>query len=162
MGLAVETWEALIEMRDEGLMRSIGVSNFNADHLDQIIDATGVTPALNQIEVNPKMQNKAMRTANAARGIVTQAWTPLGESKNFDFPQITQVCERTGKSPAQVILRWQIEIGNSTVPRAVRPAHQVENLDIFDFALTEGEMAAIDTLDWNARCGPDPLFFEWE
>ncbi len=161
-GLFVETWEALIEMRGEGLMRSIGVSNFNADHLDRIIDATGVTPVLNQIEVNPKMANAALRAANAARGIVTQAWTPLGEAKNFDFPQITAVCARTGKSPAQVILRWHMEIGNSTVPRASQPEHQAENIDIFDFSLTEEETAAIATLDWNARCGPDPLFFEWE
>jgi len=158
----VETWEALIEMRDEGLMRSIGVSNFNADHLDRIIDATGVAPVLNQIEVNPKMANAVMRAENAARGIVTQGWTPLGEGKNFDFPQITQVCARTGKSPAQVILRWHMQLGHSTVPRAANPAHQLENLDIFDFDLSEDEMAAIATLDWNARCGPDPLFFEWE
>ncbi len=161
-GLYVETWEALIEMRDEGLMRSIGVSNFNPDHLDRLIDATGVTPVLNQIEVNPKMANAALRAENAARGIVSQGWTPLGEAKNFDFPQITDICARTGKSPAQVILRWHMQLGHSTVPRAAQPVHQDENLDIFDFELSDDEMAAIGTLDWNARCGPDPLFFEWE
>ena len=158
----VETWEALIEMQAEGLMRSIGVSNFNPDHLDRIIDATGVKPVLNQIEVNPKMANSALRAANAARGVVTQGWTPLGESKTFDFPQIADICARTGKSPAQVTLRWHMQLGHSTVPRATDPAHQRENLDIFDFALTDDDMAAIATLDWNARCGPDPLFFEWE
>ena len=161
-GLYVETWEALIEMQNEGLMRSIGVSNFNPDHLDRIIDATGVKPVLNQIEVNPKMANADLRAANAARGIVTQAWTPLGEAKSFDVPQITHICARTAKSPAQVVLRWHMQIGNSTVPRAAQPEHQAENLDIFDFALTDDEMAAIATLDWNARCGPDPLYFEWE
>lgn len=161
-GLYVETWEAMIEMQAEGLMRSIGVSNFNADHLDRLIAETGVTPVLNQIEVNPKMANAVMRTVNAERGIVTQGWTPLGEGKNFDFPQITDICKRTAKSPAQVVLRWHIQLGHSTVPRAANPMHQDENLDIFDFALSEEEIAAIATLDWNARCGPDPLFFEWE
>lgn len=161
-GLYVETWEALIEMQAEGLMRSIGVSNFNPDHLDRIIDATGVKPVLNQIEVNPKMANRALREANAARGILTQAWTPLGEGKTFEFPQITDICARTGKSPAQVVLRWHMQLGHSTVTRAANPDHQAENLDIFDFELTDDDMAAIATLDWNARCGPDPLFFEWE
>jgi len=158
----VETWEAMIEMRAEGLMRSIGVSNFNADHLDRVIAETGVTPALNQIEVNPKMANTALRAANAARGVLTQGWTPLGESKNFDFPQIADIARRVGKSPAQVVLRWHMQLGHSTVPRAANPEHQAENLDIFDFELTDADMAAIATLDWNARCGPDPLFFEWE
>lgn len=161
-GRYVETWEALIEMQAEGLMRSIGVSNFNPDHLDQIIDSTGVKPVLNQIEVNPKMANRALRAANAERGILTQGWTPLGEGKTFGFPQIADICARTGKSPAQVTLRWHMQLGHSTVPRATQPAHQLENLDIFNFTLTEDEMVAIGTLDWNARCGPDSLFFEWE
>lgn len=161
-GRYVETWEALIEMQAEGLMRSIGVSNFNPEHLDRIIAATGISPVLNQIEVNPKMANRALRAANRERGILTQGWTPLGEGKTFDFPQIVDICARTGKSPAQVILRWHIQLGHSTVPRATQPAHQLENLDIFDFTLTKQEMAAIASLDWNARCGPDPLFFEWE
>lgn len=158
----VETWEALIEMQAEGLMRSIGVSNFNPDHLDRIIDATGVKPVVNQIEVNPRMANQALRAANADRGIITQGWTPLGEGKTFDLPQITEICARTGKSPAQVTLRWHMHLGHSTVPRAANPDHQWENLDIFDFELTNDDIAAIATLDWNARCGPDPLFFEWE
>ncbi len=158
----VETWEAMIEMQAEGLMRSIGVSNFNADHVDRITAVTGVAPVLNQIEVNPKMANSALRAANASRGIVTQAWTPLGEGKAFSFPHIADICARTGKSPAQVTLRWHMQLGHSTVTRAESPEHQAENLDIFDFELTPEDMAAIATLDWNARCGPDPLFFEWD
>lgn len=158
--LYVETWEALIAMRDEGLMRSIGVSNFNPDHLDRIIGATGVTPALNQIEVNPRMQNKALSADNAARGIVTQDWTPLGENKSFDAAVITEAAARTGKSPAQVILRWHIQLGHSVIPRAEEAAQQAEDIDIFDFALTDEEMSGIAMLDWNARCGPDPLFFK--
>ena len=160
--LYVETWEAMIEMQAEGLMRSIGVSNFNADHIDRITAATGVAPVLNQIEVNPKMANSALRAANASRGILTQAWTPLGEGKTFGFPHIADICARTGKTPAQVTLRWHMQLGHSTVTRAESPRHQAENLDIFDFELTAKDMAKIATLDWNARCGPDPLFFEWD
>lgn len=160
--LYVETWETLIEMQAEGLVRSIGVSNFNADHLDRIISATNVRPVLNQIEVNPKFANRALSRANDERGVLTQAWTPLGEGKTFGFPQIADICARTGKSPGQVILRWHMQLGHSAVTRSVSPAHQAENLAVFDFELTDAEMAAIATLDWNARCGPDPLFFEWE
>jgi len=160
--LYVETWEAMIEMQAEGLMRSIGVSNFNADHVDRITAATGVAPVLNQIEVNPKMANSALRAANASRGILTQAWTPLGEGKTFGFPHTADICARTGKSPAQVTLRWHMQLGHSTVTRAESPEHQAENLDIFDFELTAEDMASIAGLDWNARCGPDPLFFEWD
>jgi 2,5-diketo-D-gluconate reductase A len=158
--LYVETWQALIEMQQEGLMRSIGVSNFNADHIARIVDATGVTPALNQIEVNPRMQNTEVRAANAERGIVTQAWTPLGEGKSFDETAILGACARTGKTPAQVVLRWHIQLGNAVIPRATKQQHQAENLDIFDFALNDDEMAAIAALDRNARCGPDPRHFE--
>lgn len=160
--LYVETWEAMIEMQAEGLMRSIGVSNFNDDHIDRITAATGVAPVLNQIEVNPKMANSALRAANASRRILTQAWTPLGEGKTFGFPHIAEICARTGKSPAQVTLRWHMQLGHSTVTRAESPEHQAENLDIFDFELTAEDMASIARLDWNARCGPDPLFFEWD
>ena len=159
--LYVETWETLIDMQAEGLIRSIGVSNFNPDHLDRIIAATGVKPVLNQIEVNPKMANRALREACVARGVLPQAWTPLGEGKTFGFAQIADICARTGKSPVQVTLRWHMQLGHSTVTRAVTPQHQAENLDIFDFELTDSDMAAIAELDWNARCGPDPMFFEW-
>jgi len=124
--LYVETWEAMIEMQAEGLMRSIGVSNFNDDHIDRITAATGVAPVLNQIEVNPKMANSALRAANASRRILTQAWTPLGEGKTFGFPHIAEICARTGKSPAQVTLRWHMQLGHSTVTRAESPEHQAE------------------------------------
>jgi len=158
--LYVETWEAFIEMRDEGLMTSIGVSNFNADHLDRIIEATGVVPALNQIEVNPELQQPRMRAANAERGIVTQAWTPLGNGRSFEKEPLTAAARRTGKSPAQVVLRWQLQLGNAVISRSVNPGRQAENIDIFDFELTDAEMAAIATLDVGARTGPDPSVFK--
>jgi len=158
--LYVETWEAFIEMRDEGLMRSIGVSNFNADHLDRIIDATGVVPVLNQIELNPELQQPRMRAANAARGIVTQAWTPLGNGRSFASEPLTGIAKRTGKSPAQVVLRWHLQLGTAVISRSVNPGRQAENIDIFDFELTDSEMAAMATLDIGLRTGPDPSVFK--
>ena len=158
--LYLETWEAFIEMRDEGLMRSIGVSNFNADHLDRIIDATGVVPVLNQIELNPELQQAKMRAANAARGIVTQAWTPLGNGRSFEKAPVAAAAQAHGKSPAQVVLRWHLQLGNAVISRSVNPGRQAENIDIFDFDLTPGEMDAIATLDVGLRTGPDPSVFK--
>lgn len=158
--LYAETWRAFIEMRDEGLVRSIGVSNFNADHLDRLIAETGEAPVLNQIELNPKLQQPEMRAANARLGIVTQAWTPLGNKRSFEAEPIARAAARTGKSPAQVILRWHIQLGNAVIPRSVNPQRQAENLDVFDFDLTDEEMAAIGTLDVGLRTGPDPSVFK--
>jgi 2,5-diketo-D-gluconate reductase A len=155
-----ETWEVLVQLRDEGLVRSIGVSNFNPDHLNAVIADTGVTPVLNQIEVNPRMQNTRLRTANVVRGVISQNWSPLGEGKSFAEPAIQQAANRTGRSPAQVVLRWHLQLGSSVIPRAVRPGHLGQNIDIFDFALTEAEMGAIAALDRGERCGPDPVSFE--
>lgn len=157
--LYVETWEAFIEMRDEGLMRSIGVSNFNGDHLERIIKATGEAPVLNQIEINPQLQQPALRAANAARGVITQSWTPLGNARSFEAPPIAAAAARTGKSPAQVILRWHVQSGLAVIPRSVNRARQAENLDLFGFELTPAEMAAIATLDAGQRTGPDPATF---
>lgn len=158
--LYVETWAAFIEMKNEGLMRSIGVSNFNADHIERLIAETGEVPVLNQIELNPELQQPEMRAVNARHGIVTQAWTPLGNARSFETEPITTAAARTGKSPAQVILRWHIQLGNAVIPRSVRPERQAENLDVFDFELTDAEMAAIATLDVGKRTGPDPSVFK--
>jgi len=158
--LYVETWRAFIEMRNEGLMRSIGVSNFNADHLQRIIDETGEVPVLNQIELNPELQQPEMRAVNARHGIATQAWTPLGKGRSFEAEPITSAAARTGKSPAQVILRWHIQLGNAVIPRSVKPERQRENLDVFDFELTDDEMTAIASLDEGLRTGPDPSVFK--
>jgi 2,5-diketo-D-gluconate reductase A len=156
----LETWRALIRLREEGKALSIGVSNFNAPHLERIIGETGVVPAVNQVEINPRLQQPALRAFHAAQGIVTQSWTPLGQSHSFDAAPVQAVARRTGKSPVQVILRWHIQIGASVIPRSTREAGLAENLDIFDFALTEAEMADMATLDQGARCGPDPDRFE--
>ncbi|SDI66324.1 aldo/keto reductase [Aliiruegeria lutimaris] len=158
--LYVETWESFIEMREKGLVRSIGVSNFNAEHLDRVVAETGVTPALNQIEVNPELQQPELRATNADLGIVTQAWTPLGNGRSFGSEPIAAAARRTGKSPAQVTLRWHLQLGHAVISRSVNPGRQAENLDIFDFELTDAEMEAIKTLDFGARTGPDPSVFK--
>lgn len=158
--LYLDTWRALIRAREDGLCRSIGVSNFNAPHLERLIGETGVTPVLNQIEVNPRLQQTDLRGLHDQLGIVTQSWTPLGKGYHFDAPPVQAAATRTGKSPAQVILRWHIQIGASVIPRSTRAEGLAENLDICDFTLTEGDMQAIATLDEATRCGPDPATFE--
>ncbi|NNF24338.1 MAG: aldo/keto reductase [Rhodobacteraceae bacterium] len=158
--LYVETWKAFIEMRDEGLMRSIGVSNFNADHLERIIMEAGEVPVLNQIELNPELQQPDMRAANAKHGIVTQSWTPLGNGRSFEAKPILAAAARTGKSPAQVILRWHLQLGNAVIPRSTKRTRQAENIDVFGFNLTADEMDGIAGLDVGLRTGPDPSVFK--
>lgn len=158
--LYVETWKAMIEMRNEGLMRSIGVSNFNADHLARLIGETGETPVLNQIEINPLLQQPELRAVCDAHKIVAQAWTPLGNARSFDAKPIAEAAARTGKSPAQVILRWHMQLGHAAIARSVNPGRQAENLNVFDFTLTDDEMKAIEGLDVGLRNGPDPSVFK--
>ncbi len=157
--LYLDTWKALIRLREDGRALSIGVSNFQEPHLQRIIGETGVVPVLNQVEINPRLQQPALRAFHAAHGIVTQSWTPLGKGRSFAAAPVQAVAARTGRTPAQVILRWHIQIGASVIPRSTRAAGLAENLALFDFALTEAEMAAIATLDEGARCGPDPAVF---
>lgn len=158
--LYVETWETLIELQKQGKIASIGVSNFNADHLKHIIDVTGVTPAINQIEVNPQLQQPELCKACKELGVLVQAWTPLGNGAEFASKPITDAAARTGKSPAQVVLRWLIQRELTVITRSVNPARQAENLNVFDFELTDAEMAAIATLDKGLRTGPDPSVFK--
>lgn len=155
----VETWQALIELRDEGRVRSIGVSNFMAPHLERIIGETGVTPVLNQIELHPRLTQVELRALHARLGIVTQSWTPLGQGRAFAAPAVQAAAARTGKTPAQVILRWHVQLGCSVIPRSTRAEGLAENLLLQDFELTGGEMEAIALLDAGERTGPDPLLF---
>lgn len=155
----VETWKALIELRAEGRVTSIGVSNFMGPHLERIIDATGVVPVLNQIELHPRLIQTELRALHQRLGIVTQSWTPLGQGKSFDAPAVQAAARRTGKSPAQVVLRWHVQLGCSVIPRSTRAAGLAENLDIDGFTLTGDEMAAISRLNAGERTGPDPLTF---
>jgi 2,5-diketo-D-gluconate reductase A len=154
--LFVETWRALIRLRDDGRARSIGVSNFHAPHLQRLVDETGVTPAVNQIELHPRLQQAPLRETHRRLGIVTQSWTPLGQGRSFDDPVIRAIAARVDRSPAQVILRWHLDIGCSVIPRSTRTAGLAENLALFDFALTAEDHAALATLDAGERTGPDP------
>jgi 2,5-diketo-D-gluconate reductase A len=157
--LYIDTWRALIRLQQEGRVRSIGVSNFMAPHLVRLVDETGVVPVLNQIELNPRLQQTDLRALHDRMGIVTQSWTPLGQGKSFDAAPVQAAAARSGKTPAQVILRWHIQIGAAVIPRSTRAAGLAENLDVFDFSLTEDEMAAMASLDEGQRCGPDPMIF---
>lgn len=158
-GLFLETWKALIALQAEGKVASIGVSNFRVQDLERIIGETGVVPVLNQIELHPQLQQVELRAFHARHGIVTQSWTPLGQGKSFDAPVVRAVAARLGRSPAQVILRWHVQLGCSVIPRSTRAAGLAENLDILDFALTEADMAGFAMLETGERTGPDPAVF---
>ncbi len=155
----VETWKAFVEMREEGLVRSVGVSNFNAPHLKRIVDETGVIPAVNQIELHPRLQQAGLRREHAERGIATEAWSPLAQGDVLDEPVITALAERHGKTPGQIVLRWHIQLGNIVFPKSVTPERIEENFEIFGFHLSDAEMSEIDALDAGERRGPDPDTF---
>ncbi|SHO63453.1 2,5-diketo-D-gluconate reductase A [Pseudoxanthobacter soli DSM 19599] len=157
-GLFVDTWRALVRLREEGRARSIGVSNFEVEHLDRIIAETGVTPAINQIELHPRFQQKALRAAHAERGIVTQSWSPLGQGTLLADPAIAAIAAKHGRTPAQVIIRWHIDSGLVVIPKSVTPSRIVENFDVFGFKLDEADLAAIAALDaQDGRIGPNPM-----
>ncbi len=143
----VEAWQALVDLQRDGLVTSIGVSNFTASHLQRIIDESGVTPAVNQIELHPYFSQAELRAAHQDRGILTESWSPLGNRQApFSEPAVTSAAGRLGVEPAQVILRWQVQLGCLPIPKASTPSRQRSNLDVFDFELTDEEMAAITGL----------------
>lgn len=156
----VAAWKGLIDAQAKGQVTSIGVSNFHEAHLDRLIQETGVIPVLNQIEVNPKLQQSEMRKVNAAREIVTQSWSPLGSGRSFDEEIVQQIAERVGKSAPQVILRWHIQLNNAVISRSENKQHLAANMDIFDFELSKSEMDAMSQLQTGERTGPDPETFD--
>ena len=147
VGKYVEAWRALVELRKRGLVRSIGVSNFSEQHLRAVIDDTGVTPAVNQIELHPYFPQQQMLRVNADLGIQTEAWSPLGKrSAPFEERPVADAAQRHGVTPAQVILRWQLQQGSLPLPKSATPQRQRQNLDLFGFELTDGEVEAITAL----------------
>ncbi|WP_291043687.1 aldo/keto reductase [Herbiconiux sp.] len=143
----VEAWQALVEAREQGLVRSIGVSNFQEEHLARIIEATGVTPAVNQIELHPYFPQVEQRAVNARLGILTESWSPLGKGNApYQEPAVVAAAEAHGVTPAQAILRWQVQLGNVPIPKSSTPSRQAENLDVFGFELTPAEVDAITAL----------------
>jgi 2,5-diketo-D-gluconate reductase A len=156
--LYAATWRALIRAREMGLARSIGVSNFEIEHLDRIIGETGVTPVLNQIEVHPRFQQRRLRQANAQRGIKTEAWSPLGRGRLLTDPVIARIAQKHERTPAQIIIRWHLDSDLIVIPKSISLARIKENFDVFGFALDANDMAAIGMLDEAAgRIGPNPM-----
>lgn len=157
--LYVETWQALIELKKRGLTRSIGVSNFHAPHLRRIIDETGVTPSVNQIELHPFLQQKELRALHQELGIHTEAWSPLAQGKAIEDPAIEEIARKHGKNATQVIIRWHLDSGLIVIPKSVTPERIRSNAQVLDFELDADDMAAIARLDRHERLGPDPDTF---
>ena len=158
-------YRALETLLADGKVRAIGVSNFMVDHLTSLLDKAAVVPAVNQIEVHPYFQQRQVQAFGAAHGILTQAWSPIGgitfyrdgsHGSTLEDPVIGQIAEGHGKTPAQVMLRWHLQEGRSVIPKSTKPQRIAENFDIFDFDLTDSEVAAIDALDTEQRGGPEP------
>ena len=158
-GKYVDAFGGLIQSRGEGHARSIGVSNFTEEHLSTVIDLTFVTPAVNQIELHPLLNQAELRKANAQHNVVTQAYTPLVLGKLMDNATVTSIAGEYGKTPAQVLLRWNVQLGNSVIFRSTKPEHIAGNLDVFDFELASEHMDAIDGLNDGTRLRPDPNTF---
>ena len=155
-GKYIDSWGGLLSCRGEDHARSIGVANFHEEHLSNIIDLSFVTPVVNQIELHPLLNQAELRAVNAGRGIVTEAYGPLGVGRLLDNATIGSVAEAHGKSPAQALIRWSIQLGNVVIPRSGSPERIKENLDVFDFELTDDEMATLNGLDDGTRFRPDP------
>ena len=161
VGDFVETWRALESVYRDDRARAIGVSNFHADHLRRLLDETELVPAVNQIEAHPYLTQEPLRAFNASHGIKTEAWSPIARGRVLDDPTIKDVVHRTGRTAAQVVLRWHIQLGNIVFPKSVRLDRIEENFNIFDFEISGEDMAAISKLDRGERTGPDPDKFNY-
>ena len=155
----VDTWRAFAALHDLGRIRSIGVSNFAPEHLNTLIDATGVVPVVNQIELHPLLTQGELREMHAQLGIATEAWSPLGRGRLLDHPTITAIADAYGKTPAQAIIRWHLQIGNIVIPKSVNAERIASNFDVFDFELSDDDVTSISSLDNGTRLGPDPRTF---
>lgn len=161
----LEAYRALETLLEQDKVRAIGVSNFMVEHLNRLLERAAVVPAVNQIEVHPYFQQRQVQALGAERGILTQAWSPIGgitfyrdgsHGSTLEDPVIGRIARAHGKSPAQVMLRWHLQQGRSVIPKSTKPQRIVENFDVFDFDLSADELAAIDALDTGRRGGPEP------
>ncbi|MGP1613662.1 MAG: aldo/keto reductase [Pollutimonas bauzanensis] len=158
--LFVQAWESMIQLRDEGSAKSIGVCNFNINHLQKLLDETGVLPVVNQIELHPRFQQAELREFHAEHDIITEAWSPLGRGRLWDEPSLNAIARKHQRSVAQVIIRWHTQLGNMVIPKSVTPSRLKENFHVFDFTLEAQDMADIAALDTpDGRDGPDPELF---
>lgn len=149
-------WKAMEKMQREGLIRAIGVSNFHAQHLERLSEECEIVPAVNQIELHPHLTQVPLCTLCREKGIVPEAWSPLGHGTLLTDETICAIARKYGKSAAQVMIRWDLQHGIITIPKSVKQARIVENADVFDFALTDADMTAIDALNCNTRTGRNP------
>lgn len=163
--LTRDAYRALETLLADGRVRAIGVSNFMPEHLEALMVEATVVPAVNQVEVHPFFTQPQVRTADSSRGVLTQAWSPIGGitsyrgtsgKTTFNDPRIAAIAEAHGKTPAQVMIRWHLQEGRSAIPKSVRPERIAENFDVFDFGLTADELAVLDGLDTGVRGGPEP------
>lgn len=156
-----QSWEALQTLRDAGKCRSIGVSNFEPEDLDAIDALGGSRPTVNQVELHPRLQQRAVRQACAARRIAVECWAPIMQGRLGDVSELVQIARRLGRSPVQVALRWQLQRGWVTIPKSATPERIRHNADLFDFQLSDADLEAIDRLDTGQRLGPDPKTFSF-
>jgi 2,5-diketo-D-gluconate reductase A len=161
VGDFLETWKALEEIYASGRVRAIGVSNFQAHHIDRLAGETRVVPAVNQIEIHPYFNQDDLRAFDAEHGIATEAWSPIAQGQVLDDPVIVEIARRLGRTSAQVTLRWHVQRGDIVFPKSVTPARIAENFALFDFELTGEDMRAITGLHRNGRRGPNPDEFNW-
>ncbi|MBA2310123.1 MAG: aldo/keto reductase [Pseudonocardiales bacterium] len=155
----VETWRAMEKILAEGRVRSIGVSNFGIEHLQRLIDETETVPAVNQVELHPNLPQRELRGFHAEHGIVTEAWSPLARGELLDDASVRRIADAHGKTPAQVLLRWHIELGNVVIPKSRTPERIAENIEVFDFELTPEDHETITALENGHRIGPHPDSF---
>jgi 2,5-diketo-D-gluconate reductase A len=158
-GRFVDSWKALEKLLADGRTRAIGVSNFHIPHLRRLSEQTGTVPAINQVELHPNLIQSDLRAYHAEHGIATEAWSPLAQGNLLADEAIGSLAEKYGKSPAQVILRWHLELGNVVIPKSVTPARIRQNFEVFDFELAEDDVHALSDLDNGTRTGPNPETF---
>ncbi|MGM7701425.1 aldo/keto reductase [Pseudalkalibacillus sp. Hm43] len=156
-----DTWKAMEKLYEDGRAKAIGVCNFNVHHLEDLIKDANIKPMVNQIEFHPKLTQKDVRAFCDKENILVEAWSPLMHGKLLDHPTLKEIGEKYGKSPAQVILRWDLQHNIITIPKSVNPSRIRENSELFDFILTDDEMKKIDQLNENERFGPDPDNFDF-
>ncbi|EKN4208945.1 2,5-didehydrogluconate reductase DkgA [Yersinia ruckeri] len=157
----VDAWRKLITLKEQGLIRSIGVCNFHIPHLQRLLDETGVAPTINQIELHPLLQQRQLHAWNATHHIATESWSPLAQGREgvFDQPLIHQLAQKYDKTPAQIVIRWHLDNGLIVIPKSVTPNRIRENFEVFDFKLEKDELSDIAKLDIGHRLGPDPDSF---
>ncbi|QIK05683.1 aldo/keto reductase [Streptomyces sp. Je 1-4] len=157
----IETYKAVEKIYADGRAKAIGVSNFLPEHLERLLGETSVVPAVNQIELHPRFQQAASRAFHTRHHIVTEAWSPLGQGKGLlEDPTIAELAAKHGKTPAQVVLRWHLQLGNVVIPKSVTPSRIAENIDVFDFELDDADLTALAGLESGNRLGPDPATFD--